>query len=87
MDSILRSPVKVVYLPPHICCKGYNKFSFFSACLFSKISLAVSGFMELVEAKKSVMVGYQWRLEAGAYCAVNNVSLIRQCTQSLTQMS
>ena len=35
--------------------------------------------MELVEAKKSAMVGYQWRLEAGAYCAVNHVSLIRQC--------
>ena len=55
-------------------CKAYDTFLFFSVCIFDWIHSSVSGSMEIVNAKKSVVVGSWWRVELGADSAVRKVS-------------
>ena len=37
MYFIKSSPVKVVDFTPQVCCKVYDTFPFFSACIFAQL--------------------------------------------------
>ena len=74
MQFIKRSLAKVVYFPPHSFCKADNTFLFYMCVFFAQIHLAVRGSMELIEAKMLVMVGFRWRIEAGADSVAKKVS-------------
>ena len=63
--------VKVMYFPLSGQYKAYDTFRFL--CLFAQISLMVSGFMEIVESRRFVVVGSQFRVAAGTDCAVKKV--------------
>ena len=74
MYSIKHSRARVMFFPRLGFCKAYNVFYFFSVCIFTGIILTVIGSMEIIEAKKFVMVGDWWRLEAGTNRKFKKVS-------------
>ena len=75
MYFINLSLIQAMSFFPRGQCKVYNIFSFSNLCLFAQTRLTVSGSMELIKAKKFVMVGSRWRVEVGAYRAVKKVSI------------
>ena len=63
MGSIKRSLSVVISFSPRGCFKAYDAFSFCTVFIFTKIRSTVSGSMEVIEAKKFVMVGYWCNIE------------------------
>ena len=70
MDLIKHSLAKVMSFSPHVSYKAYNTLSFLSVSIVLKVSRS----MEVIMAKKFVMVGSWWISEAGTYFVVMKVS-------------
>ena len=62
----------------HVVAANHMIHYHFICLYFSKIRLTVSGSMELLKVKNFVMVGEQWRVEAGANCDSENEEVLSE---------